>query len=45
MPGRGDVLCVSGLFPFRVADGSPVRPTDWYREISLHGGDNAIPTP
>ena len=43
VPGRGDVLCVSGLFPFRVADGSPVRPTDWYREISLHGGDNAIP--
>ena len=43
MPGRGAVLCASAFFAFRLSDGQPVRPAEWYQAVSLHGGANAIP--
>ena len=43
VPGRGSVLCVSAFLPFRVFDGAPVAPKDWYEQVGLHGGETAIP--
>ena len=43
VPGRGHMLCVSALFPFRLSDGAPVTPPEWYQTVSAHAGPNAIP--
>ena len=43
VPGRGHVLCASALFPFRLSDGAPVPPPEWYQTVSAHAGPNAIP--
>ena len=43
VPGRGTVLCVSAFFPFRLSDGEPMRPADWYQAVSVCGGENAVP--
>ena len=43
VPGRGTVLCVSAFFPFRLSNGEPVRPADWYHVVTACGGENAVP--
>ncbi len=50
MPGGGNVLCASALFPFRLADGAPVKPADWYEAVTVHAGtvtapDSMVPLP
>ena len=36
-------MCASAFFPFRLSDGAPVTPADWYQAISAHAGMDAIP--
>ena len=43
VPGRGYMLCASVIFPFRLADGQPVLPADWYQAVSVYGGPMTIP--
>lgn len=43
VPGRGYVLCASALFPFRLSDGAPVTPAQWYQTVAAHAGAAAIP--
>lgn len=43
VPKRGAVLCVSVIVPFRLSDGAPVEPADWYQTVAEHGGPLAIP--
>lgn len=43
VPGRGHVMCVSALLPFRLADGAPVRPSDYFEAVSTHGGKDVAP--
>ena len=44
VPGRrGHVLCASALFPFRLSDGAPVAPAQWYQTLATNVGANAIP--
>ena len=43
VPGRGNVLCASAIFAFRLSDGGHVKPTEWYEAISTHGDPLPIP--
>ena len=36
-------MCASAFFPFRLSDGAPVNPADWYQAISTHAGPDVIP--
>lgn len=43
VPGLGNVLCASALFPFRLSSGAPVAPADWYRSVALQAGGDTVP--
>ena len=36
-------MCASAFLPFRLSDGVPVTPANWYQAISAHAGADAIP--
>ena len=43
MPGRGNVLCASAVFPFRLSDGAPQAMADWFQTIASAAGEQTIP--
>ena len=43
VPGARRVLCVSCILAFRIEDGVPVDPRDWYGAVASHAGPMAIP--
>ena len=43
VPARGTVLCASAGLPFRLSDGCPVKPNDYYAAVSEQVGKTAIP--
>ena len=43
VPGRGNVLCASVIYVFRLSNGEHVKPSEWYEAVSTHGG--ALPIP
>ena len=43
VPGRGNVLCISALLPFRLTDGEVLKPAAWYEAVSRFGGPVAVP--
>lgn len=43
VPGRGNVLCASILFPFRLSTGEKIDPKKWSSIVSEHGGPMALP--
>ena len=43
VPKRGNTLCASAFFPFKVSTGEPAKPAEWYKAVTNHGGDLAIP--
>ncbi|MCY4469595.1 MAG: hypothetical protein OXC08_12825, partial [Thiotrichales bacterium] len=43
LPGGRRVLCVSCILAFRIEDGVPVDPRDWYGAVASHAGPMAIP--
>ena len=43
VPRGHRVLCVSCILAFRIEDGVPVDPRDWYGAVASHAGPMAIP--
>ena len=43
VPRGRRVLCVSCILAFRIEDGVPVDPRDWYGAVASHAGPMAIP--
>ena len=43
VPRGRRVLCVSCILAFRIEDGIPVDPRDWYGAVASHAGPMAIP--
>ena len=43
VPRAGRALCVSCILAFRIEDGAPVDPRDWYGAVASHAGPMAIP--
>lgn len=43
VPGRGNVLCASAFFVFRLSDGAHIEPSLWYEAVATHGGPLDVP--
>lgn len=43
VPGRGNVMCASAVFPFQLSDGAPVAMADWYQTIAKAAGEMTVP--
>lgn len=43
VPGQGNLLVASSFFAWRLADGAPLSPADWYQIVALSAGKNTIP--
>lgn len=43
VPGLGNALCASAIFPFRISTGENTAPTDWYEAVMAHGDELDIP--
>ena len=43
VPRGRRALCVSCILAFRIEDGAPVDPRDWYGAVAAHAGPMAIP--
>lgn len=43
VPNRGNVLCASGFFPFRLDTSERIKPAEWYKAMADYVGDMAIP--
>lgn len=43
VPGAGHVLCASALLPFRLADGDPATPNEYFEAVASCAGEDAVP--
>ena len=43
VPGTGHALCASAFFAFRLDDGSPLPPAEWYQAVAGNAGPETVP--